>query len=132
MAVHDTIGDFLTLIRNASRAQKAQCTCQFSKMRVGISEILRDEGYIEGFAETKDANGNRALTISLKYVDGVPALSGIERVSKPGCREYCGYQEIPRVLGGLGIAILTTSRGVMRARDARREKIGGELVCNVW
>ena len=129
MAVHDTIGDFLTNIRNASRAGKESCSVSYSKLRVGIAGILKEEGYIKDFAVSED---KRSLTVELKYVDDVPAITGIQRHSKPGRRLYCGYQDIPRVLGGLGISILTTSRGILKDRDARRQKVGGELVCKVW
>jgi small subunit ribosomal protein S8 len=132
MATHDTIGDFITILRNASSAQKATCRAQHSKVREGIAAILKDEGYITGFRVVDVRPGIRDLEIELKYVDGTPAITGIERVSTPGRRSYAGYKEIPRVLGGLGIAILTTSKGIMRAREARRNKLGGELLCNVW
>lgn len=132
MAVHDTIGDFLTIIRNASMARKESCTAQHSKMRAAIAAILKDEGYIVDFAESQDAKGFKTLEIQLKYVSDTPAITGIERHSTPGRRLYYGVREIPRVLGGLGVAILTTSKGVMRARDARENGVGGELVCKVW
>ena len=132
MAVHDTIGDFLTIIRNASSARKDVCVAQHSKMRAAISLILKEEGYIHGFVEGKDKRGFKTLEISLKFVDSTPAITGIERHSKPGCRLYYGVNEIPRVLGGLGIAILTTSKGVVRAQKARKMGVGGELICKVW
>ena len=132
MAVHDTIGDFLTIIRNGSLAKKDSCVTYFSKIREGIASILKDEGYIKDFAVTTDDKGRKFITVYLKYVQDAPALTGLSRVSKPGRRVYCGYRDIPRVLGGLGIAILTTSKGIMRAREARRSKLGGELICNVW
>ena len=132
MAVHDTIGDFLTIIRNASMARKDDCTTQHSKMRAAIAAILKDEGYISDFSEGEDEKGFKTLTVSLKFVDSTPAITGIERHSTPGRRLYYGAREIPRVLGGLGVAILTTSKGVMRARDAREAGVGGELVCKVW
>ncbi len=132
MAVHDTIGDFLTIIRNASSAHNDSCTMQHSKMRVAIAAILKDEGYINDFSEGEDERGFKTLTIVLKFVDQTPAITGIERHSTPGRRLYYGARDIPRVLGGLGVAILTTSKGVMRARDAREAGVGGELVCKVW
>jgi len=132
MAVHDTIGDFLTLIRNASMARKNSCTMQHSKMRASIAEILKDEGYISDVSEDTNEKGFKTLTLKLKFVGHTPAITGIERHSKPGRRLYYGSREIPRVLGGLGVAILTTSKGVMRARDAREAGVGGELVCKVW
>lgn len=132
MAVHDTIGDFLTIIRNASQARKDVCIVQHSKMRAAISAILKEEGYINDFNEGKDDRGFKTLEISLKYVADTPAINGIERHSKPGRRLYYGVKDIPRVLGGLGISILTTSKGVIRAREARKLGVGGELICKVW
>jgi len=132
MAVHDTIGDFLTIIRNASMARKDVCIAQHSKMRAAISVILKKEGYIQDFSEGKDKRGFKTLEVNLKFVGDTPAITGIERHSKPGRRLYYGSDEIPRVLGGLGIAILTTSKGVIRAQEARKMGVGGELICKVW
>ena len=132
MAVHDTIGDFLTIIRNASAARKDICVTQHSKMRAAISLILKEEGYIQDFAEGEDKKGFKTLEISLKFVGDTPAITGIERHSKPGRRLYYGADEIPRVLGGLGVSILTTSKGVVRAQKARKMGVGGELICKVW
>ena len=132
MAVHDTIGDFLTTIRNASAARKEKTVTQHSKMRLALLKILKDEGYIADFAEGENAKGFKTLEITFKYVGDTPAITGIQRHSKPGRRLYYGTREIPRVLGGLGVAILTTSKGVMRAREARENGVGGELVCKVW
>ena len=132
MAVHDTIGDFLTIIRNASMARNETCTSQHSKMRVAIAVILKDEGYIHGFSEGQDAKGFKTLTLKLKFAGTTPAITGIQRHSTPGRRLYFGCKDIPRVLGGLGVAILTTSKGVMRARDAREAGVGGELIAKVW
>ena len=132
MAVHDTIGDFLTIIRNASTARKEKTVAQHSKMRLALLKILKDEGYIADYAESQNEKGFKTLEIKFKYVRGTPAITGIERHSTPGRRLYYGVREIPRVLGGLGVAILTTSKGVMRARDARENGVGGELVCKIW
>lgn len=129
MAVHDTIGDFLTILRNSSNAGKATCRTRYSKMRNGIAEILKEDGYIKDVRVVEDG---KQLEIELKYVDEAPAITGLQRMSTPGRRLYCGYTDIPRVLGGLGVAILTTSKGVLRDRDARRQKLGGELLCKVW
>ncbi len=128
----DTISDFLTIIRNAYRARKEQCLAPYSRMHWSIAQILRQEGFIGEVREGKDANGHKAIEISLKYVDEVPALTGIQRQSTPGRRLYYSYNEIPRVLGGLGVGILTTSKGVMNDRNARRQKVGGEMLCSVW
>jgi small subunit ribosomal protein S8 len=132
MAVHDTIGDFLTIIRNASAARKESCTTQNSKMRSAIAAILKDEGFINDFSEGEDERGFKTITLTLKFVEDTPAITAIERHSTPGRRLYFGVRDIPRVLGGLGVAILTTSKGVMRARDAREAGVGGELVAKVW
>lgn len=132
MAVHDTIGDFLTIIRNASNAQKATCTTRYSRMKAGIAQILKDEGYIADFREVEGDKGQKSLELKLKYVNSESAIVGLERFSTPGRRLYAGYTEIPRVLGGLGISILTTSKGVLKDRDARRFKVGGEVICKVW
>ena len=132
MAAHDTIGDFLTIIRNASMARKETCVTTRSKMRVAIAAILKDEGYISDFSEGEDGRGFKTISLHLKFADKTPAITGIERHSTPGRRLYYGARDIPRVLGGLGVAILTTSKGVMRARDAREAGVGGELVCKVW
>ncbi|MEO0794742.1 MAG: 30S ribosomal protein S8 [Verrucomicrobiota bacterium] len=132
MASHDTIGDFLTLIRNASTAGQEVTTSRFSKLKAGVASILKDEGYIHGFAIREEGPGHKFIDISLKYVDGRAAIVGIERYSKPGRRLYSGYEEIPKVLGGLGVSILTTSKGILKDRDARRAKVGGEVICKVW
>jgi len=132
MASHDTIGDFLTLLRNASIAGQDSCTTRFSKLKAGVAHILKDEGYVQDFGIREEGPGHKFIDISLKYVDGQPAIVGIERYSKPGRRLYSGYEEIPKVLGGLGISILTTSKGILKDRDARRQKIGGEVICKVW
>lgn len=132
MASHDTIGDFLTIIRNAGAAGLPTCSSRYSKVKAGIAGILKDEGYISGFRITEEAPGQKFIELSLKYVDGKSAIVAVERFSKPGRRLYTGYQDIPRVLGGLGLSILTTSRGILKDRDARREKVGGEIICKVW
>ena len=112
--------------------EKSECTAQLSKMRLSIAKILKQEGFILDYSEAEDAKGFKQISLKLKYVNNTPAITGIERHSTPGRRLYYGVREIPRVLGGLGVAILTTSKGVMRARDAREHGVGGELICNVW
>ncbi len=131
MATHDSIGDFLTIIRNASSAGKETLTTQWSKMREGIAKILKEEGYISSYEVGGDA-GKKVISINMKYVGGVPAIVGITRVSKPGCRIYFEYRSIPRVLNGMGISILTTSQGVLKDSDCRAKKVGGEIICKVW
>lgn len=130
MATHDSIGDFLTIVRNTSRAGKETCTAQWSKLREGIVSILKDEGYIASFEVSGDVK--KVITITMKYVDGVPAITGITRESTPGCRQYYEYRSIPRVLNGMGISILTTSKGILKDSDCRTKKAGGEILCKVW
>ncbi|HEX9783580.1 MAG TPA: 30S ribosomal protein S8 [Opitutaceae bacterium] len=128
----DPISDFLTRLRNASRAKKADCAMPHSKLKAGLAGILKAEGYISGFEDGTDQNGHKTLVLHLKYTDGVAAISGVDRVSTPGRRYYSRHNEIPRVLNGLGMAVLSTSRGLMKDRDARRNRVGGEIVCNIW
>lgn len=128
----DPISDFLTRLRNASKAGLAECVAPHSKLKEAIAAILKAEGYILGYADGADALGHKTLVVQMKYVDGAPVITGIDRVSTPGRRLYYSYTEIPRVLNGLGISILSTSKGLMKDQDCRRNKAGGELVCNVW
>lgn len=128
----DPISDFLTRLRNASKAQLAETVSPHSKLREAIAAILKTEGYIADYRQAADAAGHKTLVVVMKYVDGAPAITGISRVSTPGRRLYYGYSEIPRVLNGLGISVVSTSKGLMKDADCRREKAGGELICNVW
>ena len=128
----DPISDFLTRLRNASRARLDECVAPHSKLKESLAAILKNEGYIADFSTGADANGHKTVVVKMKYVDGQPALTGLDRVSTPGRRLYYSYTEIPRVLNGLGISILSTSRGLMKDQDCRRHKAGGELLCNVW
>jgi small subunit ribosomal protein S8 len=128
----DPVSDFLTRLRNASRAGLAQCVSPHSKMKESLAFILKNEGYVTDVASSTDERGHKTLVVTLKYVDNAPAFTNLSRVSTPGRRLYVGYTEIPRVLNGLGIAILSTSKGLKKDQDCRREKLGGELVCNVW
>lgn len=128
----DPISDFLTRLRNASKAGLAECVSPHSKLRASIAAILKTEGYVSDFKDGVDAQGHKTLVVTLKYIDGQPALTGLTRVSTPGRRLYYSYTEIPRVLNGLGISILSTSKGLMKDQDCRRNKAGGELICNVW
>ncbi|MEK0437472.1 MAG: ribosomal protein [Verrucomicrobiota bacterium] len=127
----DTIGDFLTSIRNASQANKASITVQWSRLREGVAKILVDAGYVAS-ARKAEREGLPVLEVTLKYVAGVPAITSIERISTPGRRIYAGYSSVPKVIGGMGVSILTTSRGVMTDAEARRQKVGGELLAKVW
>ncbi len=128
----DPISDFLTRLRNASKARLDECVSPHSVLKEGIAAILKAEGYVIDFSSSQDALGHKTLVVKLKYVDGTPAITGITRVSTPGRRLYYRCSEIPRVLNGMGIAIVSTSRGLMKDQDCRRNKAGGELICNVW
>lgn len=128
----DPIADMLTRIRNGLQARHPQVTMPSSKVKVAVAEVLRDEGFINAFQELEEKPQNR-LRIDLKYVDkNVPVVTGIQRVSKPGLRVYTTAATMPRVYGGLGVAIVSTSQGVMSGRRARRLGIGGEVLCHVW
>ena len=128
----DPISDFLTRLRNASKAKLAETSSPHSNLRQAIAAILKSEGYIADHRDSVDAAGHKTLVVALKYVDGAAAITGITRVSTPGRRLYLGYSDIPRVLNGLGISIISTSKGLMKDADCRRNKAGGELICNVW
>lgn len=128
----DPISDFLTRIRNASRAKLDECIMPHSKLKEGVAGILQHEGYLTDVSTGTDADGHKTLILKMKYVDGAPAITGLTRISSPGRRLYSKYTEIPRVLNGLGISIVSTSHGLMKDADCRRQKSGGELLCNVW
>lgn len=130
--VNDPIADMLTRIRNACMVQHKQVVVPSSKIKASIAKILQEEGFIEGFTIT-DEKPQPNLVIRLKYTGrGEPVITGLERVSKPGKRVYTGHQEIPWVRAGLGISILSTPKGLMTGRQAKRNRLGGELICNVW
>jgi small subunit ribosomal protein S8 len=128
----DPISDFLTRLRNASKARLDECVLPHSNLKESVASILKNEGYVADFSTGTDALGHKTLVVKMKYVDGAPAITGLKRVSTPGRRLYFRYSEIPRVLNGLGIGILSTSKGLMKDADCRRNKAGGELICNVW
>jgi small subunit ribosomal protein S8 len=128
----DPISDFLTRLRNASKAKLDDCTMPHSQLKEGLARILKVEGYVSDHSNSLDALGHKTLVVRMKYVDGAPALTGLTRVSTPGRRLYYSYSDVPRVLNGLGIAIVSTSKGLMKDADCRRQKAGGELLCNVW
>jgi small subunit ribosomal protein S8 len=130
MSMTDPIADFITRIRNGQTARKTEISCSSSKLKVSIAQVLRDEGYVSGFT-THDDGGKTTLTVQLKYHEGRPVIERIERVSRPGLRSYRGKAALPKVLGGLGIAIVSTSQGVMTDRQARRVGQGGEVLCVV-
>lgn len=128
----DPISDFLTRLRNASKARLDECVAPHSKLKEAIAGILKNEGYVADYTTGTDERGHKTLVVKMKYVDGAPVLTGLDRVSTPGRRLYFRYTEIPRVLNGLGISILSTSKGLLKDADCRRQKAGGELICNVW
>jgi small subunit ribosomal protein S8 len=131
-AVSDPVSDMLTRIRNGIRAKHVRVEMPSSKLKVEIARTLKDEGYIGGY-KVAEEDKKKVLRITLRYGnDGTSVISTIERASKPGRRVYKGSREIPRVLGGLGVSILTTPRGVMTDKAARQAGVGGELICNVW
>ena len=130
MSMSDPIADMLTRIRNAQAAAKEQVVMPASKAKKAIAEVLKDEGYVTDFSERQDGN-KLQLVITLKYFDGKPVIERLQRVSRPGLRIYRGKDELPKVLGGLGIAIVSTSRGVMTDRAARAAGEGGEVLCTV-
>ena len=126
----DPIADLLTRIRNAHPAEKVSLTMPGSKIKSAIAQVLMDEGFIAGF-ESSDVEGKTQLTITLKYHQGAPVIENIKRVSKPGLRVYKSADELPSVNGGLGIAIVSTSKGIMTDRAARSAGVGGEVLCSV-
>jgi small subunit ribosomal protein S8 len=128
----DPISDFLTRLRNASKARLDECVMPHSTLKEGVANILKNEGYVSDVSSGVDADGHKTLIVKMKYVEGSPAITGLTRISSPGRRLYARYSEIPRVLNGLGISIVSTSKGLMKDADCRRNKAGGELLCNVW
>jgi small subunit ribosomal protein S8 len=132
MNISDPIADMLTRIRNASRARHAEVVVPASRVKREIARILKDEGFIADVSEDREG-AVQVLRLTLKYVDGkAPVVSGLKRISKPGLRVYAGKTEIPRVLGGLGIVIVSTSQGIMTGAQARKAQLGGEVLAYVW
>ncbi len=132
MNVTDPIADMLTRIRNASAARHKELSLPSSRVKREIARILNEQGFIEAY-ETLPGDVQETLTLRLKYVEGrTPVVTGLKRISKPGLRVYARKTEIPRVLGGLGLAILSTSHGIMTGNEARKQNLGGEVLCYVW
>ena len=127
----DPIADFLTRLRNSALAMKAETKAPYSKIKVEIARILKQEGYIASY-EVDTKGTFPEIRVAIKYVNRTPAITGLKRISKPGLRRYVGSQDIPRVLGGLGISILSTPRGVITGREAKKQNVGGELLAYVW
>lgn len=132
MSMSDPLADMLTRIRNGQMANKPVVTAPSSKLRENVLEVLRREGYIRGFEPLDLGAGKRDVSIQLKYQNGEPVIRELKRVSKPGRRIYAGVRELPQVFNGLGIAILSTPRGVMSDAEAREQHVGGEVLCTVF
>ncbi|MEO0414169.1 MAG: 30S ribosomal protein S8 [Verrucomicrobiota bacterium] len=131
--VSDPVSDFLTRLKNATRADKEDFVAPYSKVKEEIARILKEEGYIWSYEKVvEEGSSHPLLKAKPRYTDGVPALTDVKRVSRPGLRKYVGAGEIPKVLGGLGISIVSTSQGVMAGHRARRMNVGGELLAYVW
>lgn len=130
--MNDPLGDMLTRIRNAQLRGKSTVVTPASKLRAWVLDVLADEGYIRGYERTSDAAGHPALEISLKYYEGSPVIREIKRVSTPGRRVYMNVQDIPQVRQGLGVSIVSTSKGVMSDANARQANVGGEVLCTVF
>lgn len=130
MTMTDPISDMLTRIRNGQKARRVSVSMPASKVKEAVANVLKDEGYITDFS-TAGEGAEKSLTIELKYFEGVPVIEKIQRASRPGLRVYRGKEELPKVLGGLGVAIVSTSAGVMSDRQAREKGIGGEVICVV-
>ncbi len=132
MSQTDPIADMLTRVRNAARVKKKDVTIPASKLKVEIAKILKEEGYIRNFKAIDD-NKQGILSIALKYTDdGQSVISGLRRISRPGCRLFCTRESVPKVLDGLGIAIVSTSKGIMTGRQCEELGVGGEVLCFVW
>lgn len=132
MALNDPVGDLITRIRNAQMRSKPKVSSPGSRLRENVLEVLKNEGYIRGYASVDHASGRSELEIELKYFDGEPVIREIARVSKPGRRVYVSVRNLPRINNGLGVAILSTPKGVMADHDAREAHVGGEILCTVF
>lgn len=130
MSMQDTLADMFTRIRNAQMASKADVKMPSSKMKISVAQVLKDEGYVADFVVTADIKPE--LTITLKYFGGKPVIESIDRASRPSLRQYKGAAKLPKVSGGLGVAIVSTSQGVMTDRAARAAGVGGEVICTVF
>ncbi len=131
MPVTDPVADFLTRIRNAIKAKKRFVDIPSSKMKVGLAEIMKNAKFIVDYNVTED-NKQNVLRIFLKYVDGESSITGLKRISTPGLRQYVDADNIPRVLNGLGLAVISTSKGLLTDKEAKRAAVGGEVICHIW
>jgi small subunit ribosomal protein S8 len=132
MAINDPVGDLITRIRNAQMRHKPKVSSPGSRLRVSLLDVLKNEGYIRGYASVEHKDGRSELEIELKYFDGAPVIREISRVSKPGRRVYASVRNLPRINNGLGVAIVSTPKGVMADHDAREANVGGEILCTVF
>lgn len=132
MTMTDPIADMLTRIRNANTAMHDDVSMPASKVKEALAQVLHREGFINGYRVSSNGEAAKTLTIDMKYVDRKRVITGVRRVSSPGLRVYSKADEIPRVLGGLGVAVVSTSKGLMTDREARKARVGGEVVCFVW
>ena len=132
MALNDPLGDLIARIHNAQMRNKSKVSSPASRLRESVLEVLKSEGYIRGFASVEHANGRNELEIELKYFDGAPVIREISRVSKPGRRVYASVKNLPRINNGLGVAIVSTPKGVMADHAARDANVGGEILCTVF
>ncbi|MGR3804934.1 30S ribosomal protein S8 [Marinibacterium profundimaris] len=130
--MNDPIGDMLTRIRNAQMRRRSTVMTPASKLRAWVLDVLKDEGYIRGYEKVTGENGHPAIEISLKYYEGEPVIRELQRVSKPGRRVYLGVSDVPQVRQGLGISVVSTSKGVMSDANARAANVGGEVLCTVF
>jgi small subunit ribosomal protein S8 len=132
MALNDPLGDMIARINNAQMRNKSKVSSPTSRLRVSVLDVLKNEGYIRGYASVEHASGRNELEIELKYFDGTPVIREISRVSKPGRRVYASVRNLPRINNGLGIAIVSTPKGVMADHEARDANVGGEILCTVF
>ncbi len=131
MSMTDPISDFLTRIRNAVKARKRYVEIPASNTKIRIAELMKENKFIRDFNVVED-NKQNVLRIHLQYINGVSSITGLEKISKPGLRRYCGKDDIPRVLNGLGMAVISTSKGIISDKQARRDSIGGEVLAHIW
>jgi small subunit ribosomal protein S8 len=130
MSMSDPIADLLTRIRNGQQAEKVSVSMPSSKLKIAVVHVLKDEGYVSGYAQS-EVEGKPTLTVDLKYFDGKPVIAKVKRISRPGLRRYVNRNDMPEVLGGLGIAVVSTSKGVMTGTQAKAQGFGGEVICTV-
>ena len=132
MALNDPLGDMIARIHNAQMRNKSKVSTPASRLRLSVLDVLKSEGYIRGYASVEHSDGRSELEIELKYFDGAPVIRAIERVSKPGRRVYASVKNLPRINNGLGVAIVSTPKGVMADHEARDANVGGEILCTVF